>query len=183
MCRISLNFDIFIFVFLWSAKKNFAEKSKQNYIESQSKGKAMHAWDFFWHRVDKTTKYSFHFLWNAETKRWRVRLCSLHTLCALLILLLFFRKDCSCSYPLCHFHHRNVNIHLFYCHVNGLAKCTLHRTIHRTVPFGKHKRNQEGKNKVDSQTRMVFWRGMDTKMKGIEMPIHTKRSRYVGCKE
>lgn len=26
--------------------------------------------------------------------------------------------------PLCHFHHRNVNIHLFYCHVNGLAKCS-----------------------------------------------------------
>lgn len=60
MCRILLNFDIFFFAFLQSAEKKLLKN--RNKITAKAKV-AIHGWkSIFWQRVDKTTKYSFHFL-------------------------------------------------------------------------------------------------------------------------
>lgn len=142
--------------YFFAAKKKVAEKSKQNYIESQSNGKAVsinNVWMGVFFVGNENGKEliklrSIVFISCGTVANWiSERLYAAH--CAL-ILLLFLRTDSKVADPLCHFHHWNVHIHLFYYHVNGLAKYT-HTLIHLhvftccTALFWKHKRNQEGK--------------------------------------
>lgn len=144
----------------------------------------MCGWEFFFvcneNGKELIKLRSIVFIFCGTVANWKSeRLYAAH--CAL-ILLLFLRTDSKVADPLCHFHHWNVHIHLFYCHVNGLAKYThtlvrfylLHRTFLKT-----QKKSRGEKYKVDSWMWMIFRSGKETKKGNLKWRFI--QAVYVGC--